>query len=183
MIESEQTTNVSTSEIDQTIGRMEHLYRAMTGRDMPAAGRESAGIPAEKDPAEHVERQLNRLLKALGDLSFAAPGTAWIPPMCVWESADEILVSLDLPGVPRDSVQLLAQGNVLTITGQRLAEPRGDFELRSCEQATGPFRRTLLVPNGTRTAEPVAEMKQGVLEIRIQKEVSRTATAKTVRVN
>lgn len=188
MTESEQTTN--SAEIDQTIGRIEQLYRAMTGREIPAGNTSFAPIPAEKDPGEHVERQLNRLLKALEEIELAARVTpaAWIPPMCVWESGTEILVCMDLPGVRRDAVEVLSQGQVLTVSGVRDSgvrdsRERDGFELRSTECATGAFRRTILVPGGARATEPIAEMRDGVLEIRIQKEASRSITPKTVRVN
>src|SRR5215475_162552 len=119
MTESEQTSN--NTEIDQTIVRIEQLYRTMTGRDIPAGNTAFVPIPAEKDPGEHVERQLNRLLKALEEIELAARAApaAWIPPMCVWENATEILVCMDLPGVRRDAVEVLSQGQVLTVSGVR----------------------------------------------------------------
>lgn len=183
MTESEQTSN--NAEIDQTIVRIEQLYRTMTGREVPAGSAGFAPIPAEKDPGEHVERQLNRLLKALEEIEVAARAApaAWIPPMCVWESTTEILVCMDLPGVRRDAVEVLSQGQVLTVSGVRDSRERGELQLRSTECATGAFRRTILVPGGARSAEPVAEMRDGVLEIRIQKEANRSSTPKTVRIN
>ncbi len=46
-----------TTEIEQTIGRMEQLYQALTGSTLPRTAAPNAPIPAEKDPAEHVDRQ------------------------------------------------------------------------------------------------------------------------------
>jgi HSP20 family protein len=184
MTESEQTTG--TMDVEETIGRMEHLYQALTGAGLPRTEGPYAPIPAEKDPAEHVEKQMNRLLTLLGDLGGdirPVPLTSWTPAMSVWESHTEIRICVDLPGVPRDQVQVVAQGKVLTISGQRSIPRNDDFRLHSSESPIGPFRRAVYIPAGMRQGEPRAEMKDGVLEIRIQKESSQITTPKNVPVN
>lgn len=183
MTEGEPTSG--TTEIEQTIGRMEQLYQALTGSTLPRTEAPYAPIPAEKDPAEHVERQLNRLLTMLADVGGEVRPVlvTWTPPMSVWQSHTEIRICVDLPGVPRDHVQVVAQGKLLTITGNRAVPKNDDDRLHSSEMPFGPFRRTVYIPGGMRETEPRAEMKDGVLEIVIQKESSQVTTPKTVRVN
>jgi HSP20 family protein len=176
----------ATSEVEETIGRVEALYRALTGRAAPGGETSYAPIPAEQDPAEHVEKQLNRLMTLLGELGGGVrpvPSTSWTPAMSVWESHTEIRIRLDLPGVSRDRVQVVAQGKLLTISGERPAPRSEEFRLHSSEASIGPFRRTVFIPGGMRDNEPTAEMKDGVLEIRIRKESSQVTTPKTVRIN
>jgi HSP20 family molecular chaperone IbpA len=55
--------------------------------------------------------------------------------------------------------------------------------LRGAEYAIGPFRRSILLTSITRAVEPKAEMKDGVLEIRIPKEPGQVTTPKAVRVH
>src|SRR5215813_6743829 len=184
MTEAEQ--NTGTAQIEETITRIEQLYQNLTGRAAPRGDVTYAPIPAEKDPAEHVEKQLNNLLTLLGELGGDVrplPLTSWTPAMSVWESHTEIRISLDLAGVPRDHVQVVAQGKILTISGNRPAPKSDDFRLHSSESAIGPFRRTVYVPGGFRETEPRAEMKDGVLEIKIQKESSQVTTPRSVRIN
>jgi HSP20 family protein len=175
------------AEIDETITRIEQLYQSLTGRTLPRGEAPYASIPAEKDPAEHVEKRLNQLLTLLGELGGEVrplPLTSWTPPMSVWESHTEIRLCLDLAGVPRDKVQVVAQGKILTISGNRPAPESEDFKLHSSEAPIGPFRRTVYIPGGMREAtEPRAEMKDGVLEIRIPKEPSQVTTPRSVRIN
>ncbi len=187
MTEAEQAHG--SMDIEETIGRMEHLYQALTGRAFPRTEAPYAPIPAEKDPAEHVEKQLNHLLTLLGELGGGVrpvPQTSWVPAMSVWESHTEIRIAVDLPGVARDQVQVVAQGKLLTISGTRSTpktEKTDDFRLHSSEAPIGPFRRTVFIPGGMRDTEPRAEMKDGVLEIRIHKESSQVTTPRTVRIN
>jgi HSP20 family protein len=103
--------------------------------------------------------------------------------MCVWESDREILIRLDLPGVSRDDVQVSAEDNVLTVSGSRREAADSELLPRSRECPAGPFRRAMFVPAGLRAGEPSAEMKSGVLEIRIAKETPEAAAKRTVRVN
>jgi len=181
-----ETENISaTTDVEETIGRMEQLYQTLTGSSLPRTDVPYSPIPAEKDPAEHVEKQLNRLLTLLGDLGGDVrplPLTSWTPAMSVWESHTLIRICVDLPGVPRDHVQVVAQGKLLTISGQRAINKNDDFRLHSSEAPLGPFRRTVYIPGGMR-GEPIAEMKDGVLEVRIQKESSQVTTPRTVRIN
>ncbi len=179
--EAEQTT--AATEIDQTIARMEQFFRSVTGRDAPPADAGFAPIPAEQDPAEHVEKQLDRLLQMLGGTFAEASAPAWRPAMAVREGDRQILIRFDLPGVPRDQVRVTAQGNVLTVSGVR-AEP-DDADLRQLwrESQAGPFRRTVWIPGGLGPVEPAAEMKSGVLEIRIARDARESAAAKPIRVS
>jgi len=184
MTENEQSPG--TPHIEETIGRMEQLYQALTGQTLARTEAPYAPIPAEKDPAEHVEKQLNHLLTLLGELGGGVrpvPQTSWTPAMSVWESHTEIRITVDLPGVARDQVQVVAQGKLLTISGTRSTPKSDDFRLHSSEASIGPFRRTVFIPGGMRDTEPRAEMKDGVLEIRIHKESSQVTTPRTVRIN
>lgn len=161
--------NLPNTGIDQTIGHIEELYQKVTGTAVPAGDALYAPIPAERDPAEHVEEQLNRLLGILG--GWASPASpAWAPPVSISESESEIVVEADLPGVGRDQVAVTVHGNALVITGSRQISRDNVSQLRQNERPLGPFRRVVMMP-GMRSGEPVAQMKDGVLEIRIQKDI------------
>lgn len=181
MIETQQSSGTMAG-IDETIGRMEQFYRVITGQDAPPAEAVYAPIPAEKDPTEHVEKQLKRLLGMLGQVSTPEAAHPWTPPMSVYESDSEILLCVDLPGVRRENVEVVAQGNLLTISGLRPTTANNGFRLSLNECRLGPFRRAVMIPQGV--AEPSAQMKEGVLEVRIPKaESNRTATPRPVPVN
>jgi len=176
------SSSASFAGIDETIGQVEKLYHAVTGTNVPAAETPYAPIPAESDPSQHVEAQLNRLLDLLGGGKAGFDvSPAWTPPMSVWESDAEILVCIDLPGLRRDQVEVAISGNTITVGGMR-APTREGLRLRSSEWSYGPFRRTLFIPSGINGSEPSAQMKDGVLEIRIQRP-SPTAAPKNVPVH
>ncbi len=184
MMETEQAPGVR--DIDDAIGRIEQLYRAVTGRDVPSGDAPYAPIPAEKDPAEHVEKQLDRLLDILGSAGIQAGPVAtrsFTPPISVWESDREIRICVDLPGITREQVQVVTEGKLMTVSGTRQPPAADSFRLHSSELPFGQFRRLVYIPAALREVEPRAEMKDGVLEIRVQKEPGRNAPRRTIAVS
>jgi HSP20 family protein len=168
--------------IETTIAQVEKLYSTLTGGPAPSSETPYAPIPAEKDPMQHVEEQMSRLLEALGTARperAAAP--AWMPPLAVWESDSEIVVCLDLPGLKREQVEVVVQGDMLTVSGVR--QVREGHRLRTSECPLGAFRRALIIPAALRGAEPVAQMKEGVLEIRVARPAAEAARSRSVPVH
>jgi HSP20 family protein len=96
--------------------------------------------------------------------------------------AAEVIVCVDLPGVTRESMNVTIDHGVLVIEGQRgafqHAREAGPPRVVA-EQPYGPFRRSVLLPTGLKTSDLNAQLKDGVLEVRIP----RNADSKTVPVS
>lgn len=158
--------------VESAIRQVERLYERVTGQSAPPTGEAPyAEIPAEHDPARYVEQQMERLLTALGtartpEVQEETP-PAWVPPVSIWAAPDRYLICVDLPGVPRPSIQIALQEGALEITGERPAPLDGTqgAELRWAERPGGRFRRIVALPPGANAAEMRASMAQGVLEI------------------
>lgn len=71
-----------------------------------------------------------------------------------------------LPGVDPKEVQIHAQGNMLTISGERQVKRSGkDLDLHYEEISYGAFERTLTLPEGVEADKLTAEYHNGVLEL------------------
>ena len=148
--------------VDVAIQEIERFYRALTGREMPVAdGGEP--LPPERDPVKHVEEQLERLVRALSGGTLRRP--VWVPAASIAEDEAGYAVSVDLPGVERDEVEVIATGNRLEIRGRR--EARIDGQLRATDRAAGEFRRMLTFPTMLEAERLHAHLREGVLEIRV----------------
>jgi HSP20 family protein len=161
-------------EIDETIGQVEELYRALTGKDIPHSDAPYAPIPAEQDPSAHVKQQMDRLLSALAEPTSQAAIHAkvvtppWTPCISSCETSTEYVVFVDLPGVNREKLEVTTDKGMLEITGQRQVLGSNGHRARLvAEQPFGPFRRSVLLPPGLITSEMTAHLKDGVLELRI----------------
>jgi HSP20 family protein len=163
--------------IDETIERVESLYRTLTGREPPAFA--TLGIPPEKDPMQHVTEQVERLLSTLAQppASPQATAAASCPPLSVWESPTELRLCVELPGATRESVRLGVTNGLLTVAASPTGTEEG-FQLRACERPVGEFLRSIALPSGVTEQDVQARMRDGILEIRLTK---REATPTKVR--
>lgn len=167
-------------DIDDTMGRVTHLYRTITGRDVPVSNTPYAPIPEETDPVQHVEEQLNRLRDVLTS-TLGRPSTApWSPAVSVYETAVELLVTIDVPGTTRDAIEVKTERGLLVVSGQRNPSPLGDSKIRHTENSFGPFRRVIPLPPGLRTDDMKARVESGVLHVQIPRDSSGGAREVTV---
>ena len=157
--------------IDETISEVERLYRTVTGQDVPGANGSYAPIPAEKDPSKYVMEQVERLTRMLGESELARseppPST---PPLSVWETRDEVIVAVQMPGVNKEGLHVESRGRVVFVTGQ--TRPVSDSgRILVSEHPLGPYQRIIPLPEGTTAADLSAQINDGVLELRIRKKV------------
>ena len=94
---------------------------------------------------------------------------ALTPPVDVIEDSGGITLYADLPGVSREKLGLHVASDTLTIDAESdLAVPEG-LESSHTEVGLGRFRRVFTLSKELDTGGISAELKQGVLKLRIPK--------------
>jgi HSP20 family protein len=112
-----------------------------------------------------MSRFMNGLLEGNGRTS-----QSWIPALDVWETDDEIVYALDLPGIPEDEINVELDEGALTITAERgRTQEHSDERFYRFERRHGTFSRTFGVPQGVTESDVKAEYKNGVLEVHVKK--------------
>lgn len=94
----------------------------------------------------------------------------WVPALDIWETDDEIVYALDLPGISEEKISVELDEGALTITGERertVEESKERFY--RFERRHGTFSRTFGVPQGVTENDVRAEYKDGVLEVHVKK--------------
>ena len=92
----------------------------------------------------------------------------WAPEVEIREEANQLRVSVDLPGVPKENVKIDIHDGMLTIQGERREERTDGGEqqgFRRSERRYGSFYRGIPLPEGADTDNAQAQMKEGVLEV------------------
>ncbi|MBK8254272.1 MAG: Hsp20/alpha crystallin family protein [Polyangiaceae bacterium] len=92
------------------------------------------------------------------------------PLVDVLESASELVVIADLPGVAKDNMHIHFDKNRLTIEGKR-AQPK--FAERTPDAVLPDYRRTFLVPQGIDGDRISADLSNGVLTVHLPKQSAR----------
>ena len=97
------------------------------------------------------------------------PEAALLPPVDVIEDASGITLLADLPGVPKDRLNLQLEADSLTIEGEMsLGTPEG-MESGHAEVRLPRYRRVFTLSKELNSEKATAEFKNGVLKLRIPK--------------
>jgi len=99
-----------------------------------------------------------------------APQRAVLPAVDVYEDDAGITLLADMPGVPRDQLELKVEGDALTIEGAVRALTPGGLEPVYAEVRVPRYRRTFTLSRELDTARVDASLKDGVLTLRIPKQ-------------
>ncbi|WP_018990347.1 Hsp20/alpha crystallin family protein [Aromatoleum toluclasticum] len=99
----------------------------------------------------------------------AASDMALLPPVDVIEDAGGITLYADLPGVPKDKLNLLVEGDTLTIEGEVSLEAPEGMESSHAEVSLPRYRRMFTLSKELDANKVSAEFNQGALKLRIPK--------------
>lgn len=98
----------------------------------------------------------------------------WRPEMNVSELSDKFEITLALPGINREDVDINLEDHTLIIKGERRWREESDRKPHLVESRFGKFRRSLPLPNTIDTESVAARLDNGVLYITINKQEDKT---------
>lgn len=119
------------------------------------------------DPLHDLEREVDRLLATVLSFQGVRFGRQF-PPVNVYESETEFLLTAELPGVRPDDLELSVANGILTIKGKRTG-PEGipDDRFRRQERPRGSWQRAITLPESVEEDQLAAEFMNGILKIRL----------------
>jgi HSP20 family protein len=155
------------------------------------------GREAERAPREDVvslRDDFDRWLERVLDEPWGPPGPGWLPAANVHEADGEVVVTVEVPGLTPEDLELMITPDGLVIRGEKremreeedpdvrvtpagLIErglgrrsgraPRGDVYVAECRY--GSFVRTVPLPPGVDVDRARARIANGVLTVRFPK--------------
>jgi HSP20 family protein len=102
----------------------------------------------------------------------------WRPLVDVCETSEEVIVTVELPGVRREDVQLIYHDGHLVVSGQRERRESGQRERHPCERQRwcqqmeipyGPFERVIPIQSPVEPDQCKAVYRDGFLEVVFRK--------------
>jgi len=125
---------------------------------------------------ERTQNQMNNLfahaLGLHGQFQGAAMGRtpAWVPALDISERKDAYLVTVELPGVAFDDLQITLEDGLLTIQGERhFNNDASDQQFHRVERRYGTFRRAINLPAHVLADAVEASVEDGVLQVLVPK--------------
>jgi HSP20 family protein len=158
------------------------LWRwSRSGRSVP--------VRREDHPLFSLQRDMNRLFEDFWrgfDLPSLFDDHGWAfgafePRVDVEETADEVRVTAELPGLDEKDFEVTLSGDTLVLKGEK-REEHEDRAQGWRERRYGAFERTIPLPVEVEADRASAQFKNGVLRVRLPKSAQAREQAKRIPV-
>jgi HSP20 family protein len=129
---------------------------------------------------------MNRLFEetvARGTVREEAKAGQWSPAVDILEAEGEIILRAEVPGVDLNAIDIQIKDNVLTLRGERTFENQVKKEhYYRIERSYGTFVRSFTLPGTIDQACVEAQLRDGILEVKLPKRGAGAARVITVEV-
>ncbi|GAA0316531.1 Hsp20/alpha crystallin family protein [Sphingomonas oligophenolica] len=156
--------------------------------DLASSAAKTRPTPVEA-PLGWLRTEIDRLFDDFGRparsiFNFGASALAPIPALDMSEGDKEYRLTLELPGIKEDEVEIAVAEGVLTVSGEkREEEEHKDKGYLISERRYGGFRRQVSLPTDVDPAAIKAEFKKGVLTIALPKDADAGARARKIPIS
>ena len=131
---------------------------------------------------DSLQREMNRLFDSLSPTIQSENGKTYIPPAEITETAEAILLKLEIPGMEAKDIDIQATVNSVSVSGERKSVSRTDApNKKRSEFRYGAFRRVIPLPIRIQNTKVNAEYKDGILHLNLPK--AESEKTKVVKVN
>lgn len=138
------------------------------------------------DPLMRMHQEMDRLF----DQTFRAAGMPSLfdrppgvstsseallrPSVDITEHDDAYEISVEVPGIKEDDIQLSLENHSLVVSGEKRNEyeDRDDDKVHFVERSYGRFQRVLALPEDARAEDAKANFRDGVLKITLPRDPS-----------
>ena len=118
-----------------------------------------------------IQGEMNRLFDTFaGRHPSRGDGATWLPAVEMQETGDELVLTVEVPGVEQKDIAVSITGDVLSIKGERRWESDGkQHKVLLTERAYGQFERLIQLPFAVQAERIKATYRDGLLEITLPK--------------
>ena len=113
---------------------------------------------------DRMQRDMNMLMNMYVPTRRASAHA--FPAVNLWNSEDKAVVTVEIPGVKQDDLDIMVAGDTLTIKGSRTIDDIAEkASVHRQERGSGQFSRSLRLPFPVESDKVDAKLKNGVLQI------------------
>ena len=126
--------------------------------------------PFRGDPlTAELQSMGDEMDRTLGRLLTNQPSSrSWLPQADVYETEDDVVIELDVPGCHFENLSVEAVDGQLVVAGERHPVERATRRYRS-ERWSGKFVRSFTLAPALSTEQIAADYHDGVLSLRLRK--------------
>ena len=123
---------------------------------------------------ENWANEMNRMFdEFFGYSPRLATWSAWTPAADLFETSDEFVLEMELPGFDSNDIEVTVERGILTVTGRRTAEvesedgERVNYHVR--ERSFDRFSRSFSLPQSVNADDVDAQYTNGILRVTLPK--------------
>jgi HSP20 family protein len=125
------------------------------------------------DRWSNLRDELNSFFELPFSSSFARAGqlfSGWSPALDLYESNDDVIAAVELPGMRKEDIEISLHDGTLTISGERKRESSGNGEkAERTERYIGTFRRSIALSTRVDANKVSATYRDGILTVTLPK--------------
>ncbi|MBO0695187.1 MAG: Hsp20/alpha crystallin family protein [Verrucomicrobia bacterium] len=125
------------------------------------------------DRWSNLRDEFNSFLELPSWSNFARAGqlfTGWSPALDLYQSNDNVIAVVELPGMRKDDIEISLHDGILTISGERKRESgRDSNNSERTERYVGTFRRSITLPTRVDANKVSATYQDGILTVKLPK--------------
>jgi HSP20 family molecular chaperone IbpA len=119
--------------------------------------------------AGHQELQVQQKREVEKAQEATRPMRAFLPTTDIYETDAELIMLLEMPGVDRDNIEVSIENGVLTVEGKINFDKYEGLQPIYSEYNIGPYRRTFRISNRIDQEKIGAEIRDGVVTLKLPK--------------
>jgi HSP20 family protein len=120
-----------------------------------------------------LQREMDRLLESVNSATEGLRYGRPYPAVNIYDADTEFLITVEVPGIAVGDVELSMANGVLTMKGNRVdSQPVSADQFRRSERPGGHWERQFSLPERIQEEAIRAELKNGVLLLRLPKSPS-----------
>lgn len=114
-----------------------------------------------------MHRHFGRIMRTLSVSRMKSSSCSlWQPPVDIYESENELIVFVEVAGIAPEQIKLMAEAEVLTISGERKCEISGVTHVHRLEIEYGHFACRIPLPLPIDVDRTHSEISNGFLVVR-----------------
>ena len=115
---------------------------------------------------------LNSLFESPFWSNFGRSGqlfSGWSPALDLYQSADNLIAVIELPGMRKEEIEISLHDGTLTISGERKRGSNNGEKSERTERYVGTFRRSITLPARVDASKVTATYRDGILTVTLPK--------------
>ena len=125
-------------------------------------------VPSIWQEMDQLQREMNLLFDT--SVGKRAIGLSRYPAVNLWANEESQLIKAEMPGIKADDININVTADTLTISGSRSHDEKVEnANYHRQERGYGTFTRTIQLPFMVDTSSVEANLKNGILDIKLQR--------------